>query len=205
VLVQQGAALSDFDFVFSLFGLLLGFCLIEVLGGLAKVIEAQLRAIKVGADAPGETPFRAGWLTPLLGLYIMLDVISFWGSTWVARDAIRFGGAAMLGGLLFAGSYYIAAHLVFPTEKADWTDLDAHYFRVRRAVFGTLIALSLCQAVVLLMIVPGIGQAMQSPIVLFSAGSLYTLLALAMIVRGKRANIAVLALLSLRYVFQYLT
>ena len=36
--------MTDFEFVFSLFGLLLGFSLVEVLGGMAKAIEAQRRA-----------------------------------------------------------------------------------------------------------------------------------------------------------------
>ena len=196
--------MTDFDFVFSLFGLLLGFSLIEVLGGLAKVIEAQLRAVKVGVETPGATPFRAGWLTPLLGLYVMLDVVSFWGSAWVARGQIAYEGPVVLGGLLFTGSYYIAAHLVFPTEKTDWADLDAHYFRVRRAVFGVLIALTTIQTAYL-MTVPGVSEAMRNPIVLGSAALLYTLMVLALIVQGKRSSIIVLALLSLRYVVQYLS
>lgn len=196
--------MTDFDFVFSLFGLLLGFSLIEVLGGLAKVIEAQLRAVKVGVESPGATPFRAGWLTPLLGLYVMLDVVSFWGSAWVARGQIAYEGPVILCGLFFTGLYYIAAHLVFPTEKADWADLDAHYFRVRRAVFAVLITLTTVQTAYL-MTVPGVSEAMRSPIVLTSGILLYTLLALAMVVRGKRASIVVLALLSLRYVLQYLS
>jgi hypothetical protein len=35
--------MSDFEFIFSLFGLLLGLSLAEVLGGLARAIEARLR------------------------------------------------------------------------------------------------------------------------------------------------------------------
>jgi hypothetical protein len=196
--------MSDFEFVFSLFGLLLGFSLVEVLGGLAKVIEAQLRAVKVGAETPGAPPFRAGWLTPLLGLFIMLDVISFWGSAWVARGQMEYSGKVAMGGLVFAGSYYVAAHLVFPTEKADWSDLDAHYFRVRRAVFGTMIALTILQTAYMLT-VPGVAQAMLNPIVLGSAGFHSVMIVAAMLVRGRRASIAVLSLLSLRYVFQYLS
>jgi hypothetical protein len=196
--------MTDFDFVFSLFGLLLGFSLIEVLGGLAKVIEAQLRAVKVGVETPGAAPFRAGWLTPLLGLFVMLDVVSFWGSAWVARGQITYEGPIVLGGLFFTGSYYIAAHLVFPTEKADWTDLDAHYFRVRRAVFGVLIVLTTVQ-IAYLMTVPGVSQAIRHPIVIASALLLYALLTVAMIVGSKRVSIIVLALLSLRYVLQYLS
>lgn len=196
--------MTDFEFVFSLFGLLLGFSLIEVLGGLAKVIEAQLRAVKVGAEAPGERPFRAGWLTPLLGLFVMLDVISFWGSAWVARGQVSYSGPVVVGGLLFAGAYYVAAHLVFPTEKADWVSLDAHYFRVRRAVLGAILVLTTCQLAYLLT-VPGVAEAVRTPAVAISAAVHYALLAAGMIVRGKAASIIVLALLSLRYVFQYLT
>lgn len=196
--------MSQFEFVFSLFGLLLGFSLVEVLGGLAKVIEAQLRAVKVAAERPDEARFRAGWLTPLLGLFVMLDVISFWGSAWVARDQLTYTGPVVIGGLLFAGSYYVAAHLVFPTEKADWADLDAHYFRVRRAVLGAIMALTTLQLAYLLT-VPGVAALIATPIVAGSAFVHYVLLAAGMIVRGKAASIAVLALLSLRYAFQYLT
>jgi hypothetical protein len=196
--------MSDFDFIFSLFGLLLGFSLIEVLGGLAKVIEAQLRAVKVGPATPDAPRFRAGWLTPLLGLFVMLDVISFWGSAWVARGQIVYAGPAVLGGLGFAGSYYIAAHLVFPTEKADWADLDAHYFRVRRAVFGALLVLSLFQTAYL-STVPGVAAAMVEPIALASGLLLYGLLVAAILAPGKRTSIIILSLLSLRYLFQYLS
>jgi hypothetical protein len=201
--------MSDFDFVFSLFGLLLGFSLVEVLRGLARVIEAQLRAVKLGPEArngdKSDRPFRAGWLTPLLGLFVMLDVISFWGSAWVARGQLAYEGPVVLGGLIFTGSYYLAAHLVFPTDEPDWADLDAHYFRVRRAVFGTLIGLSLFQATWLASAVPGVAEAMRTPVVLTSALLLYGLMVAAMAVRGKRASTVVLVLLSLRYVFQYLS
>jgi len=83
-------------------------------------------------------------------------------------------------------------------------DLDAHYFRVRRAVFGTLIALSVLQTAYLLT-VPGFSEAVRAPIVIGSAVALYGLLAAAMLVRGKTASIVVLVLLILRYVVQYLS
>ena len=56
--------MNDFDFVFALFGLLLGFSLIEVLDGPAKVIELHLRAIKIGETAASER-FWAGWSNAL--------------------------------------------------------------------------------------------------------------------------------------------
>jgi hypothetical protein len=196
--------MTDFEFVFSLFGLLLGFSLIEVLGGLAKVIEAQLRAVKLGVSGEGERPFRAGWLIPLLGLFVMLDIISFWGSAWVARGQLVFSGPVVVGGLLFAGAYYMAAHLVFPTERDDWADLDAHYLRVRRVVFGAILALTTLQLAYMLTI-PDVRAALGTPAVIISAGAHFALLIVGLFVRNRRASIAVLALLILRYLFQYLT
>jgi len=196
--------MTDFEFVFSLFGLLLGFSLIEVLGGLAKAIEAQLRAVKLGNGGAGERPFQAGWLIPLLGLFVMLDVISFWGSAWVARDQLAYSGPVVVGGLLFAGAYYVAAHLVFPTEQADWADLDAHFFRVRTVVFGMILLLTTLQLGYLLSAIPGMLQALSNPGVLISAGTHYALLMAGIFVRSKKAGILVLVLLILRYLFQYL-
>ena len=57
--------MSNFEFVFSLFGLLLGLALAEVLGGLGTAIQSRRKV-------------RIGWLTPLLGLVIALDLTSFW-------------------------------------------------------------------------------------------------------------------------------
>ncbi len=193
--------MSEFAFAFSLLGLLLGFSLVEMLRGLARTIEAQLRAVKLGPD--GAAPFRAGWLTPLLALYVMLDVLSFWGSAWVARGELSFSGPVALGALFFTGSYFLAAHLIFPTEPADWADLDAHYFRVRRIVFGALIALATLQTAFMLTI-PGVAEAMQAPVVLGSGIAMFVLLAAAWVVRGKAASMAVLVLLIVRYLVQYL-
>jgi hypothetical protein len=158
----------------------------------------------MGAARHEERPFHAGWLTPLLGLFIMLDVLSFWGSAWVARDHLSMTGPVLLGGLFFAGSYFLAAHLVFPGEPTDWPDLDDHYFLVRRPVLGTIIILATVQAGFFAML-PGFAHAMLQPVVLASAATFYALLFAGLIVRGKAANSAVLILLILRYLVHYLT
>ncbi|MEI9851027.1 MAG: hypothetical protein WDN24_09480 [Sphingomonas sp.] len=129
--------MSGFEFVFSLFGLLLGFSLVEVLGGLARTVEARMK--------PGAA-FRIGWLTPLLGLFVLLDLISFWGAAWTARDVLHVSSATLIGSLFFAGAYYMAAHLVFPTELDGIEDLDAHFFRIKRLVLGVLLALAAASA-----------------------------------------------------------
>lgn len=191
--------MDGFNFVFTLYGLLIGFSLVEVLGGQARALEAQ-----IGAARSDKRPFRAGWLTPLLGLFVMLDILSFWGSAWVARDHLSMNGPVMLGGLFFAGSYYLAAHLVFPGEPTDWPDLDVHYFLVRRPVLATIMLLATVQACYLLTL-PGFFLAMKSPLVVGDAVCFYLLLFAGLLVRSSWANIVVLALLSLRYFIHYLT
>lgn len=58
--------MTPFDFVFTLFGLLLGFTLVQLLSGLVRAIKwASVRPLGGGAE-----PVRLGWLTPLLGLFV---------------------------------------------------------------------------------------------------------------------------------------
>ena len=189
--------MSEFEFVFSLFGLLLGFSLVEVLGGLAKAVEAKVRP-----DESGE-PVRIGWLTPLLSVFVMLDLVSFWGAAWVARDLVDVNGRVLLGGLFFAGSYYLAAHLVCPQNPRTERDLDAHYFRVRRLVIGTLTALLALQLAYWLT-VPELAQNFKNPILIGRVALSFALLAAGLLVRGRRANIAVLSLLIAQYFYDYL-
>lgn len=186
--------MSEFEFVFALFGLLLGFSLVEVLGGLARTIGMALRA-----RAPGGPTFRAGWLTPLFGIFVMLDILSFWSSAWLVRDQLQVTGPVLLGGLAFAGAYYLAAHLVFPDDLEAAADLDDHYFRVKRLVFAGLLLLTLIQ-IGWFVTLPEIGPRVASLRVLGSAALFVAMMIAAMLVRGRKANAILLALLSLRYV-----
>lgn len=190
--------MSEFEFVFSLFGLLLGFSLVEVLGGLAKAVEAKVRP-----DAGNGEPVRIGWLTPLLGIFVMLDLISFWAAAWAAREVAEVSGRVLFGGLFFAGSYYLAAHLVWPQNPAIERDLDAHYFRVRRLVIGTLTALLSVQLAYWLS-VPELAQNLKNPVLIGQLALSFALLAAGLLVRGRRASIAVLSLLIAQYLYDYL-
>ena len=122
--------MSPFEFIFALFGLLLGLSIVEVLGGLARAIEARLRPDAV---------LRIGWLTPLLGIFVLLDLLSFWQAAWATRDAVSVSGHSLMAVTAFASAYYLAAHLVFPREPAKHEELDSHYFRVRRIVLAVML------------------------------------------------------------------
>jgi hypothetical protein len=190
--------MSGFEFVFSLFGLLLGFSLVEVLGGFAKAMEARFRSNGDQAE-----PTRLGWLTPLLGIYVMLDVTSFWAAAWIARDQLSAVLPVLFAGLLFGGSYYLAAHAVFPSEPQRHADLDDHYFRVRRWVFGILSTLLVIQIIYWLS-VPQLAERISDPfefardVVLSLA-----LMIAAIVVKGRVASIVLLSAMIASYLYDY--
>lgn len=193
--------MSQFEFVFSLFGLLFGLSLVELLGGLARTIEAGLRERRRGPGSPRR--FRAGVLTPLLGIFVMIDILTFWAAAWTTRAELTATGPVLLGGLLFAGSYYLAAHLVFPRETAEHAgkvDLDVYYFQVRRIVLGAMLALAAVQ-VGWYLTMPPLAALVRTPVVALSVASLAALLIAGMFVRSKAASAAVLAVLIGRYVY----
>ena len=122
--------MDAFSFVFSLFGLLLGLSLAEVLSGFARALRHR-RIVHLG------------WLTPLLAIFVMFDLTSFWAWAWTARNYIAPHYYVLLIGLIVSGLYYLAASIVFPAEFGDRTDFDAHYFQHRRQVLGAVVVCNL--------------------------------------------------------------
>lgn len=165
--------MSPFEFVFSLFGLLLGLSLAEVLGGLARTLK-QWRTV------------RLGWLTPLLGLLVMLDLTSSWALAWSIRDSIPANFLTLVIGLVVTGLYYLAATLVFPDDAGKWPDLDTYFFEHKRQVLGGILASRVLARAAQF----ALGAAGWS---YFPAFAAFVLIALAAIfARGKKANLAVL-------------
>lgn len=122
--------MSAFEFVFSLFGLLLGFSLVEVLSGLVRTLKLRGRV-------------RVGWLTPLLGLFVLVDLTSFWSIAWQTRETIPANFATMLLGLAVTGLYYFSASMVFPDKPEEWPDFDEWAARHKRQVMGGILTCNL--------------------------------------------------------------
>lgn len=181
--------MSDFEFLFALYGLLLGLSLAEILGGLARAIEARIR--------PGVT-IRVGWLTPLLAIFVLLDLLSFWSSAWTSRAYLSVSSHALFGVMSFAGAYYLAAALVFPRQADEQPDFDDHFFRVRRIVLGILLALLACQIVWNVMLPPLSARFFQ-PLNLSMTALLALLMIAAMWVRGTRWVRLIMLALVARY------
>lgn len=183
--------MGGFEFVFSLLGLLLGFSLVEVIAGFGRAIEIGLRR-----NRTSEAPTRIGWLSPLLGAFVIFNLVSYWTVAWVVRDAIPVQYVSLLFGLAVTGGYYFAASLVFPRDMARWDDLDSHYFQVKRWVAAVIAGCNALGAVgVMLLGVNPFASIWDVALnILF-----YGLLAALFFARGPRANLLVLALMVAEY------
>lgn len=176
--------MDAFEFAFTLFGLVLGLALAEVLGGFVRVLKA--RSVGPGAEA------AIRWQTPLLGIVVTLDLISFWLGAWEVRAAIPIDFAPLVFSAAIAGIYYAAASLVFPDAPRDWPDLDdwfaRHKGQVAAGIFAANFLFSFGEVLMF-----GTWSA-SLPARLFQA--LYLALALALVfARRERSSLIILALM----------
>ncbi len=113
--------MSEFEFFFSFYGLLLGLCLAVIATGAAAAIQHRRK-------------LRIGWLTPLLAVFVALDVASFWDLAWTLFRDAPFSYGLLVASLIVALVYFIAASLVFPHEISDGLSLDDHFWANRKVV-----------------------------------------------------------------------
>lgn len=123
--------MSAFEFFFSFYGLLLGLSVAELVGGFARLLHERHRV-------------RFGWLTPLLALFVAVDLATFWNQAWRFFRGAPFNPALLLIGLVIAATFYVAASVTFPRVTAEGVetriDLDDHFWAHRRVVFGCVLA-----------------------------------------------------------------
>lgn len=126
--------MSAFEFFFSFYGLLLGLSVAELVGGFSRVLHERQRV-------------RFGWLTPLLALFVAMDVATFWSQAWTIFRGAPFNLALLFVGLVVAATFYIAASVTFPRVTAEGVeeriDLDAHFWAHRRLIFTCILAANL--------------------------------------------------------------
>ncbi|MBN8527660.1 MAG: hypothetical protein J0M36_00320 [Caulobacterales bacterium] len=107
--------MSAFEFFFSFYGLVLGLSVAVIATGVATAIQHR-------------KTIRIGWLTPLLALFVGLDIATFWDAAWnTFRDA-PFSYGMLVAGLTIALFYFVAASLVFPHQIEDGMSLDDHFW-----------------------------------------------------------------------------
>jgi hypothetical protein len=182
--------MDAFNFAFSLFAIVLGLSLVEVLKGFARALKRR-RVVHLG------------WLTPLLAIFLMLDLTSFWEFGWGSRRFVTPQYGVLVIGLVMSGLYYLAASLVFPTEFGErrqemhGADFDEHYVEHRWQVLGAILICDFIEmAPVLIMRASEIPARVWIENVL-QFGALLT----GILSRNKRANLAALTILIGVYVY----
>ena len=132
--------MEGFNFLLEAFVLLMGLAMAEVLNGFARVLKLRARR-RAGIDT--HKAIRIGWLTPLLGLYVITDQSTFFIHMFGFRDTMPFNGGTVLGILLTIGWYYLIASMTFPDEPRDWPDFDEWFWQQKRFVVGGVIGVNL--------------------------------------------------------------
>lgn len=118
--------MSAFEFLFSFYGLLLGLALTEVIAGVSRAVNARkTRPI--------------GWLTPLLAVVLVLDLMTFWATAWRDMREIEFHASLLLSAGVAPMIYYFAAKQAFPEPESNVASLDEHFFQHRVWVLGGVV------------------------------------------------------------------
>ena len=115
--------MTEFEFLFSVFGLLIGLTLIEIAIKFADAIDAHSRR-------------PIGVLTPLLALFVLVDVAGYWLFSWSLRDLLHVRWRTVFIALSVAMTYYLSASMIFPRSEGSWKSLDEHYWARKRLVIG---------------------------------------------------------------------
>ena len=136
--------MDEFSYIFELFALLLGLAVAEMLSGFGHVLKLRARR-KAGVDEHA-IRVRIGWLVPLLGLLVLVDLATFWGGLWMAREGLHMTMLTVFCVLTLIGGYYLVATQVFPDEPQLWPDFDDYYrLQKRFVVLGMFIINILAQ------------------------------------------------------------
>ncbi len=122
--------MSDFEYFFTFFGLILGLAVAEVALKFADAVDAHMRR-------------PIGVLTPLLAVVVLMDLTALWLWTWSVREIIAVSWPTIFLGLFLAVTYFMAAALIFPRVESRWENLDEHYWARKRLVIGGVLLVNL--------------------------------------------------------------
>ncbi|MGH7027774.1 hypothetical protein [Brevundimonas sp.] len=126
--------MSAFEFFFSFYGLVLGLSVAVIATGVA-------RAFKHRKTVP------VGWKTPMLAVFVALDIATFWDAAWMNFSSAPYSYGLLIAGLVVATIYFVATSLIFPEPDDEVQNLDAHFWANKRAVMLLLILANLMMLV----------------------------------------------------------
>jgi hypothetical protein len=118
--------MSDFEYLFTFYGLLLGLAIANVATGFADLWRSR----------KAMTP---GLATPLLGVFILLAAAHQWVSFWSGRESLTMGPWELLISIGVAFPYIFVSHGMFPREQDRWTSLEEYYLAHSSVLMGVLL------------------------------------------------------------------
>jgi hypothetical protein len=127
---RENVWMSDFEYYMAFYGLLLGLSAATVLGRLADVVGAR-RKIKIG------------WLTPMLAVFVLLQMTGIWAWTWSLRSSIVVTWPVLFEASIVSSGFYLGAALIFPRDIDSWDNLDEHYWQNKRLTAGIIMLCAL--------------------------------------------------------------
>jgi hypothetical protein len=119
--------MTSFQFYFSFFTLIIGLAVAAVARGFGTLWQSRQRT-------------RVGYLTPLLALFLLLDMSRFWLALWARQEIASLGPVALASVLCVTLPYVFATTIMFPGDAAEWESLDAYYLAHSRPIFVALLA-----------------------------------------------------------------
>jgi hypothetical protein len=185
--------MDSFSYFITFYGLILGLALTELLGGFAHMVRARaLRKLEPQ--------------TALLALFILIDICSTWIDSWVSLKQVTVDLAGLWAPVLIAICFYLAAAVVFPHDEADHERLADYYRERKRFVVALLLAIEMLIHVTYLPIFeeriahrPEVFWLWTVPYNLAIEATMIGIILL----RSRRANIALLVLLVLLILVPY--
>jgi hypothetical protein len=190
---RRGARIDRFSFFFAFYGLILGLAVTELLGGFAGMVRAKaLRQLEPQ--------------TALLALLTFILICATWIDAWDSLKTITLDFSGLWAPILLATFYYLAAAVVFPHDPREYPRLATYFAERKRFTVGMLLAAELLvtfsyRGVFIDWFVhrPAVFWLWEVPYNVAIKGSFVALL----FVRGRRANIALLAALILLFMVPY--
>lgn len=129
--------MTGFDLVTRVFGIVLALAISELLKGFARAWR-----IRYGVEETSGPPIHVGFLAPMLGVFILLDQVTFWFNFGHVGPHVPSSLVGLAGIMAVVGTYFGLSTFVFPADVKAWPDFDAYYFRVRGIVIGGLLAVN---------------------------------------------------------------
>lgn len=166
--------MNPFDYFFGFYSIVLGLSVVELLVGVARTIETR----KVSTTSR---------LTLLLALFLLLDLSSYWLQAWQLYQNAPLTMAVITHGLIAAGSYFVAAYLIFPraAKLKRGEGPDDHFWATRRWVFGAVLLTNVLNVGTIALLVGGLGF-IGSPLYIAFIATFYVACAIgALVTRGR--------------------